>query len=231
MKFSDGTEFPSIGDQPYLLTLGALSFYWLSLEARQVRQESVPSEASRPSLPLVALDAFDEVFQGRSLAVLLRILPEFLKTRRWFLGKNRSIRAIDILDTITITDTASQILLGQIEYSEGDPEIYVLPGSVAVGEAMDQVKAKLSDVAVMHLREPGGQEEFCTARSGIRRSAMRCWAPSQEGGASAGASENWPDRTPARFVRHGANATRSSRPLFSVPNKPIRPSSLATALF
>ena len=104
------------------------------------------------------MDAFDEVFQGRSLAVLLRMLPEFLKTRRWFLGKNRSIRSINVLDTITITDTASQILLGQMEYSEGDPEIYVLPGSVAVGEAMDQVKAKLSDVAVMHLREPGGQE-------------------------------------------------------------------------
>jgi maltose alpha-D-glucosyltransferase/alpha-amylase len=152
------TEFPCIGDQPYLLTLGALSFYWLSLEARQVRQESVPGESSRPSLPLVAVDAFDEVFQGRSLAVLLRILPEFLKTRRWFLGKNRSIRSINVLDTITITDTASQILLGQIEYGEGDPEIYVLPGAVAVGEAMDQVKAKLSDVAVMHLREPGGHE-------------------------------------------------------------------------
>jgi len=152
------TTFPVIGDQPYLLTLGALSFYWLSLEARQVRQESVPSESLPSTLPSVAVNAFDEVFEGRSLAVLLRMLPDFLKTRRWFLGKNRIVRDIDILDTITITDTASQILLGQIEYTEGDPEIYVLPGSVAVGEAMDQVKAKLSDVAVMHLREPGGKE-------------------------------------------------------------------------
>ena len=156
------TEFPPIGDQPYLLTLGALSFYWLSIESRQVRQESVPSESgqqsSPPSLPLVAVNSFEEVFQGRSLAVLLRMLPDFLKTRRWFLGKYRSIRSIDILDTLTITDTASQILLAQIEYSAGDPEIYFLPGSVASGEAGDQVKAKLSDVAVMRLRDPGGQE-------------------------------------------------------------------------
>jgi maltose alpha-D-glucosyltransferase/alpha-amylase len=157
------TEFPPIGDQPYLLTLGALSFYWLSLESRQVRQESVPSQESQPGIPppgipLVAVNSFDEVFQGRSLAVLLRMLPDFLKTRRWFLGKNRAIRSIDILDTLTIGDTASQILLARIEYGEGDPEIYVLPGSVASGDAGEQVKSKLSDVSVMRLREPGGQE-------------------------------------------------------------------------
>jgi len=152
------TEFPAIGDQPYLLTLGALSFYWLSLESRQVRQESVPSESSQPSLPLVSVNSFEEVFQGRSLAVLLRMLPDFLKTRRWFLGKNRAIRSIDILETLSITDTASQILLARIEYTEGDPETYVLPGSVAAGDAAEQVMTKFSDVSVMRLRDPSGQE-------------------------------------------------------------------------
>jgi maltose alpha-D-glucosyltransferase/alpha-amylase len=152
------TEFPVIGDQPYLLTLGALSFYWLSLESRQVRQESVASGDNPASLPLVTVESFAEVFQGRSLAVLLRMLPDFLKTRRWFLGKNRMVRSIDILDTVTIGDTTSQIMLARIAYSEGDPEIYVLPGSVASGEAVDQVKAKLSDVSVMRVRNPEGQE-------------------------------------------------------------------------
>jgi maltose alpha-D-glucosyltransferase / alpha-amylase len=98
------------------------------------------------------------VFPRRTLAVLLRILPEFLKTRRWFLGKNRTVRSIDVVDTLTIADTASQILLAGIDYSEGDPEIYVLPGSVATGEAAEQVKTKLSDVSVMRLRDPDGQE-------------------------------------------------------------------------
>jgi maltose alpha-D-glucosyltransferase/alpha-amylase len=123
-----------------------------------VRQESVPSETGEASLPLVAVDSFDEVFQGRSLAVLLRMLPDFLKTRRWFLGKNRTIRTIDIRDTVPIADSASQIMLAQIAYSEGDPEMYVLPGAVASGEAVEQVKAKLSDVSVMRLRDPAGRE-------------------------------------------------------------------------
>ncbi|HEV2687311.1 MAG TPA: maltose alpha-D-glucosyltransferase [Bryobacteraceae bacterium] len=151
-------EFPPIGDEPYVLTLGALGFYWLSLEQKRVRQESVATETVETGIPLVAVDSFNEVFQGRTLAMLLRMLPEFLKTRRWFLGKDRTIRTIDVLDMLTIADTSSQILLAQIGYSEGDPETYVLPGSVAVGEGADRVRSKLSDVAVMRLKGPDGSD-------------------------------------------------------------------------
>jgi maltose alpha-D-glucosyltransferase/alpha-amylase len=83
-------------------------------------------------------------------------MPAFLKTRRWFQGKDRAIRAIDILDTIPVPDTKAQILLGQIEYVEGDPEIYILPGSVAVGEEAEKAKTKLSDVAVAQLQAQDG---------------------------------------------------------------------------
>jgi maltose alpha-D-glucosyltransferase/alpha-amylase len=83
-------------------------------------------------------------------------LPAYLKTRRWFQGKDRTIRTIDILDTIPIPDTSAQLLLGQVEYTDGDPEIYVLPGSVATGEAAEQVKAKLLDVSVAQLRAEDG---------------------------------------------------------------------------
>ncbi|HYL76869.1 MAG TPA: maltose alpha-D-glucosyltransferase, partial [Bryobacteraceae bacterium] len=151
-------EFPPIGDEPYILTLGALSFYWLSLEQKRVRQESVATEGAEGGLPLVSVEAFDEVFQGRSLAVLLRLLPEYLKTRRWFLGKDRTVRAIDVLDMLSVGDTQSQILLARVGYSEGDPEIYLLPGSVAVGEDAAKVRAKLSDVSVMRLRGPDGAD-------------------------------------------------------------------------
>ncbi len=152
------SEFPPVGDQPYLLTLGDPRFLLVSLESRQIRQESVTRDAAARELPLIVVEIFDEVFQRQSLAILLRMLPEYLKTRRWFQGKNRAVRDIDILDTIPIPDTSSQILLAQIEYSDGDPEVYVLPGSVAIGEAAEQVKAKLADVSVMRLRDPGGQE-------------------------------------------------------------------------
>ena len=151
-------EFPPIGDGSYILTLGALSFYWLSLEPKWVHQESVRTDAAPQTLPLVAVDSFDEVFQGRTVAVLLRMLPEFLKTRRWFQGKDRTIRTIDIQDTVTIGETLSQILLARIGFSEGDPQLYVLPGSIASGEAAERVRERLSDVSVMRLRAPDGSD-------------------------------------------------------------------------
>jgi len=46
--------------------------------------------------------------------------------------------------------------LGQVEYTDGDPEIYVLPGSVATGEAADRVKAELLDVSVAQLHAEDG---------------------------------------------------------------------------
>ncbi len=150
--------FPPIGDQPYIITLGSLGFYWLCLESKNVGQESTLTSAQEASLPELIVDSWDEVFQGRSLAMLLRFLPAFLKTRRWFQGKDRSIRGIDIMDTLAIPEASSQVLLAQIEYGEGDPETYVLPGSVAIGEAAEQVKAKLPGVSVGRLRAPDDAE-------------------------------------------------------------------------
>ena len=149
-------EFPPISEQPYLFTLGSLGFFWLSLESKQVHQEAIQASTTPSGLPLIVVESWQEVFEGRALTVLLRRLPAFLKTRRWFQGKDRTIRSIDILDTIPVPDTSAQILLGQIQYVEGDPEFYIMPGSVAVGEESEKVKAKLSDVAVAQLQAQDG---------------------------------------------------------------------------
>jgi maltose alpha-D-glucosyltransferase/alpha-amylase len=149
-------EFPAVGDQPFPLTLGSLGFLWLSLESKQVHTESIQAATTPSGLPLIVVESWQEVFQGRSLTVLLRRLPTFLKTRRWFQGKDRAIRNIDVLDTIPVPDTSAQIMIGQIQYVEGDPEIYVLPGSVAIGEEAEKVKVQLTDVAVAQLQAQDG---------------------------------------------------------------------------
>ncbi len=149
-------EFPPIEDQPYLLTLGSMGFYWLSLEPKLAHQESIQAATTPSGLPLIVVESWEEVFEGRSLTVLLRRLPAFLKTRRWFQGKDRTVRSIDILDTIPVPDTSAHVLLGQIDYVEADPEMYILPGSVAIGEEAEKVKAKLADVSVAQLQAQDG---------------------------------------------------------------------------
>jgi maltose alpha-D-glucosyltransferase / alpha-amylase len=147
-------EFPPVGDAPYQVTLGSLGFYWFAFQPKQAHQETIETPAA--GLPLIVVESWAQVFQGRSLAILLRRLPAYLKNRRWFQGKDRPIRSIELLDAIPIPDTSAQILLGQVDYNDGDPEFYVLPGSVAVGEAAEHVKATLADVAVAQLHAEDG---------------------------------------------------------------------------
>ena len=149
-------QFPPVGDQPYTLTLGSLGFFWLSLESKLVHQESIQAATTPSGLPLIVVESWQEVFEGRALTVLLRRLPAFLKTRRWFQGKYKTVRSIDILDTVPVPDTSAEILLGQIDYLESDPEIYILPGSVAVGEEAEKVKVQLADVSVAQLQAQDG---------------------------------------------------------------------------
>jgi maltose alpha-D-glucosyltransferase / alpha-amylase len=150
-------EFPVIDEHPYSITLGSLGFYWFVFQAKQAHPESIEIPATPEGLPLIVVESWTQVFQGRSLAILLRRLPNYLRTRRWFLGKNKTIRDIDVLDSIPIPDSSAQLLLGQVEYTDGDPEIYVMPGSIAIGEAAEEVKAKLMDVSVAQLLAENGQ--------------------------------------------------------------------------
>jgi maltose alpha-D-glucosyltransferase/alpha-amylase len=146
-------EFPPVGEAPYQVTLGSLGFYWFAFQPKQAHQEAIETPSG---LPLIVVESWAHVFQGRSLAILLRRLPAYLQNRRWFQGKDRPIRSIETLDAIPIPDTSAQILLGQVDYNDGDPEIYVLPGSVAVGEAAEHVKATLADVSVAQLHAEDG---------------------------------------------------------------------------
>ena len=138
---------------PYAITLGSLGFYWFAFQNKQIHHETVQTPSG---LPLIVVESLAHVFQGPSLAFLMRRLPAYLQTRRWFLGKDRPIRSIEVLDAIPIPDTSAQILLGQVDYNEGDPEIYVLPGSVAVGEQAEHLKATLSDISVAQLQAEDG---------------------------------------------------------------------------
>ena len=96
------------------------------------------------------------MFQGRSLADSVAPPARLPEDPALVPGQGPDHPRIEVVDTIPIPDTSAQILLGQVEYTDGDPEIYVLPGSVATGDAAEQVKAKLSDVSVAQLHAEDG---------------------------------------------------------------------------
>ncbi len=124
-------EFPPITDRPYFITLGPHSFYWFSLEAsRPVGQIMSPLSPGPAEVPVLAVrEGWTEVLSGRVLQQFLALLPEYLRSRRWFGGKGRRIKSVDLAETLAIPsgETPAYLTLLRVEYAGGSAETYLLP--------------------------------------------------------------------------------------------------------
>jgi maltose alpha-D-glucosyltransferase / alpha-amylase len=77
-----------------------------------------------------------ELFDRALSAPLKALLSEYLRTRRWFRGKARSIREIEIVDRLRLRAVPDEVILVlvRISYAAEDGEVYVLPlAQAAVG--------------------------------------------------------------------------------------------------
>ncbi|HEV3196939.1 MAG TPA: maltose alpha-D-glucosyltransferase [Bryobacteraceae bacterium] len=135
MELFGRTEFPAIAGRPYFLSLGPHAFYWFALQSKEARQETLRIRTGEP--PTIAVPSLERVFSGSARAGLNRMLPYFLRGRRWFRGENRTIRVAEIHEAVPFPKSKSYLLLIRVEYSEGEPEFYTLPLSVKVGAGED----------------------------------------------------------------------------------------------
>ncbi len=152
--FSKG-EFPPIGDAPYFITLGPHSFYWFALEPQRVEGVRIEGTAPQLELPLIEVsDSWERVLLGSQRSALERILPNYLLARRWFGSKARKIKAVRLREMVPLhydSQTAYLNLL-DVEYTEGDAEIYMLPLTFAIGERAEQLRRDMPHVVVARLR-------------------------------------------------------------------------------
>jgi maltose alpha-D-glucosyltransferase / alpha-amylase len=155
------TEFPPIGDLPYLLTLGPHQFYWFSVEPQRA------AEVGTTRLPRLDLgeETWDRLFSSRPLtAGLEEILPAYIRQRRWFGGKARRITSVSLADAIPIgtpsggaeADAIGFWTLLRVEYTEGDPETYGLPLAVATLARGKELNRYHPGSVVALLRTPEG---------------------------------------------------------------------------
>ena len=68
-------------------------------------------------------------FQSQMRNGLVAVIPEFLASRRWFGGKARTVRAIEVSDIIPLTSAPSRAFLTLIRviYAAGSSETYSVP--------------------------------------------------------------------------------------------------------
>jgi len=155
------TDFPPIGDLTYLLTLNPHAFYWFTLERRPVAEAETaePEEEARIPTLTVAAD-WDALFEEEQKGALERLLPKHLSRRRWFGGKARRIKSAEIVDAVPVAYGSSKayVAIVHVEYTEGDPEEYVIPLTVASGERAEQILRDTPHVVLAQIVSGEGEQ-------------------------------------------------------------------------
>jgi maltose alpha-D-glucosyltransferase / alpha-amylase len=134
-------EFPRSEDRPLFLTLGPHSFIWFSLEADPSGRghEVRPVEEKAPAISGPA--DLERLLSGGARA-LAGVLPGYVRARRWFRSKARRIKNITLRDALRVpfdgsADIQARLAIFDIDYTEGEPESYVLPLALARSERVE----------------------------------------------------------------------------------------------
>ncbi len=163
--------FPVIGDLAYLLTLGPYAFYWMSLENARVGEIGVPTATDIPGasittgasrapdvelVPRVAVRGnWDSILRSTDRRRLEGVLPDFIRQRRWFRGKTRTIRTVEVTDSVPVPlsdgEERAYVVIVEIAYNEGEPDNYAIPLMVADGHDARRVMHDHPEAVVARL--------------------------------------------------------------------------------
>jgi maltose alpha-D-glucosyltransferase / alpha-amylase len=165
------SAFPRVGDSTYPLTLGPHNFYWFSLVAepgqfgrpRQGARREADGEGA-PAVPVLTIEGpWRGFLEGRSRRDFESVLLDVLPTRRWFGGKARTLRAVEVREAIPLGE-AGLLALTFVDYTDAEGELYALPLAFASRPAdPSAVVARLeSDVpeGTGFLYDPMGEPGF-----------------------------------------------------------------------
>lgn len=149
-------DFTPIGEEPYVFPLQYKNYFWFELKKQEETEENKPIE----------LDYNLEVTRSKWNRMtetlkqdLQTLLQEYMRKNRWFRGRSKKIREIDIVDTIPFRDHElfSYLIIIETTYIENREEFYVIPLSIAIGEEASNLKYQ-SPAAIVSSIEIDGKE-------------------------------------------------------------------------
>jgi maltose alpha-D-glucosyltransferase/alpha-amylase len=95
------------------------------------------------TIPGLAVNGkWENVFEGGAREKLeASVLPAHVRARRWFGGKARAIQQLQILEDIRLEkdSAAFHLLFLEVRYTEGRPEVYLLPVAFADAEKAKEI--------------------------------------------------------------------------------------------
>ncbi|TFH34975.1 MAG: alpha-amylase, partial [Dehalococcoidia bacterium] len=152
------TVFPTVTDSPFPLSLGPYAFYWFALESEESRtRDSGPArETITPTLSVRKglEDLTKRPYRTRFEAALL----QYARRSRWFGGKARRTRTATIQEAIPVVhdDVSAFLIVLRVEYTDGEPESYLIPVGVACGESATHLLTERPDLLIANLERKAG---------------------------------------------------------------------------
>lgn len=133
-------SFPPIGELPYLLTLGPHAFMWFSIQPQAADMHSQTDNYRVPKIEVASIA--ESLSDAKVRDALRRSLPDFLKRARWFRSKARTIKAAVISEVLTIRDEDSpnRLAFVEVEYTNAEPETYLLPIAIGTGDRAREIQ-------------------------------------------------------------------------------------------
>ena len=128
--------FPIIGKQPYLLTLSPHTFFWFKLRP----MDGSMGVTKRGPDKLLVHESWRELVAPEAESDVALALLDYAIAKRWFRGKARTIKDARVIDRIALgpEDADPVLMLLQVDYMEGDPEVYSIPVVAMRGEEAER---------------------------------------------------------------------------------------------
>ena len=209
------TEFPPIGELPYLLTLGGHEFYWFSLEPPPSGEGEEEAAAYVP--PVLAGKSAHSLLVGRRTgddrgragrlpgdAPLVR-RARSPRDRRSTSKRRSSLGGV-------------YVLVARVEYADREAERYVLPLATVTETRYVAPHAAVAHAAAARRRGAARRRD-----GGRRRRRARCWRPSSRARARRASA------APSRRCRSPSSKPPRESPPTSAPSTRRRRSATATA--
>jgi maltose alpha-D-glucosyltransferase/alpha-amylase len=149
------TEFPTVSQAHYPLTLGPHAFYWFELEPPQPQPVAVTAEPAAVEPPSVWVAEGKLGFlRSQAREQVEPLLAAYLQQTAWAGGESNEIKVVRFLDVARVPSPAIPIFLAliEVEYVGGTNRTCWLPTAVVSEERFQELRQKQPIEAMVRLK-------------------------------------------------------------------------------
>ena len=147
-------EFTRVAKKMYIFPMQLKNYFWFELVKKEEEKLSdFNPVGSRVKITTTGWNRMQTPVKNQ----LQNLFSDYLPKSRWFRGKAKKIKNVEIKDAIPLNEgpLISYIFLCEISYIEGKSEKYVIPVSLITGDEAAEIKNKHPEATVSYIEIDG----------------------------------------------------------------------------